>query len=419
MEEMIKTQTKEDRGAKKSKKKFSLLYVDDEATNLRVFKSNFRKIYNVFTCENPLEAIEILKQEPIQVIVTDQRMPEMTGTEFLEKITPDYPNVIKIILTGFSDIQAIQDGVNKCGIFKYIMKPWNFEEVKGVLERGIEKYLKSTTESDEQIKELEDVNQELEEKIKERTRDLNKMNKRLVSSIRYAGLLQQSMLPSNRTLSRQFSDHFFIFETRYLVSEEFFWTSRVNFRSENYSILALIEFEGKGIVGSLKTLITDSILNFIVHDKKIYHSSEIINELKYELDAAGSIELKCDMNVSVVCFDHNQNKLQFSGINQDMMILTNGEVEILEGDSVDHFSDATTKESDFNSNSSFFLYSDGYFGQENHDKIKFSYEKFIEIIKAIQDKPMSEQKNILLSNIENWKEDTVSNDDISVFGFKL
>ena len=192
-------------------KKFSLLYVDDEATNLRVFKANFRKFFNVYTSTNPIEAIEILKNEDIQVIVTDQRMPEMTGTQFLEKILPDHPDVIKIILTGFTDIEAIKDGINRCGIFKYITKPWNFDEMKGVLERAIETY-QQAIESEEHIQELEESNVQLEGRVKERTDELKRINKRLIDSIRYAGLLQQSMLPNDRYLSRQFKDHFVIFE---------------------------------------------------------------------------------------------------------------------------------------------------------------------------------------------------------------
>ena len=171
-------------------KKYSLLYVDDEATNLRVFKSNFRKYFNVFTTTSPFEAIEILDQNEIQVIVTDQRMPQMTGTEFLEKILPNHPDVIKIILTGFTDIEAIKDGINRCGIYKYITKPWNFEEMKGVLERGLESY-QASQDSEEHIKDLEDSNVELEKRVSERTEELNKINKRLIDSIRYAGLLQR------------------------------------------------------------------------------------------------------------------------------------------------------------------------------------------------------------------------------------
>lgn len=401
------------------KKKFSLLYVDDEATNLRVFKANFRKFFNVHTSTNPIEAIDILNQEDIQVVVTDQRMPEMTGTQFLEKILPDHPDVIKIILTGFTDIEAIKDGINRCGIFKYITKPWNFDEMKGVLERAIDTY-QQAAESEEHIKELEVSNVELESRVRERTQELNKINKRLIDSIRYAGLLQQSMLPNDRYLSRQFKDHFVIFETKYLFSEEFVWTTRLNFRSEDYTVVSLIEFDGKGIVGSLKTLIADSVLNYLTHDRKIFHSGEIINELKYELDAAGSDELQCDLKVSVAVFDHNAGTLQFSGINQDMLVFNGQKTTLLKGDEGDHFEDAIADKIGIEPDSSYYMYSNGYYNQTNEDGVQFSYEKFEEMLKSAQEgKSMEEQREFLMSNLQTWKAGSSLNDDISIIGFKL
>lgn len=399
-------------------KKYSLLYVDDEATNLRVFKANFRKFYNVHTSTNPIEAIEILKNEDIQVIVTDQRMPEMTGTQFLEKILPDHPDVIKIILTGFTDIEAIKDGINRCGIFKYITKPWNFDEMKGVLERAIESY-QQAIESEEHIQELEESNVQLEGRVKERTDELKRINKRLIDSIRYAGLLQQSMLPNDRYLSRQFKDHFVIFETKYLFSEEFIWTTRLNFRSEDYTVVALIEFDGKGIVGSLKTLIADSVLNYLTHDRKIFHSGEIINELKYEIDAAGSDELSCEIKVSVAVFDHNAKTLQFSGINQDMVVFSDNKATLLKGESVEHFEDAIADKIAIEPNSSYYMYSNGYYNQQNEDGVSFTYEKFEEMLKSVQDKSMQEQRHFLIQNLEQWKGKASLNDDITIIGFKL
>jgi len=407
------------RKVNKEKKKFSLLYVDDEATNLRVFKANFRKFYNVYTSTNPIEAIEILKQEDIQVIVTDQRMPEMSGTRFLEKILPDYPDIVKIILTGFTDIEAIKDGINRCGIFKYITKPWNFDEMKGVLDRAIQTYQQSA-ESEEHIKDLEDSNLELKGKVKERTQELKKINKQLIESIRYAGLLQRSMLPNDRYLSRQFKDHFVIFETKYLFSEEFIWTTRLNFRSEDYTVVALIEFDGKGIIGSLKTLIADSVLNYLTQDRKIFHSGEIINELKYELDAAGSDELNCEIKVSVAVFDHNAHTLQFSGINQDMIVLNkSAKSQVLKGENTEHFEDAIADKIVTEPDFSYYMFSNGFYNQKNEDGVLFTYEKFEEMLKSIKRKPMQEQRQFLLSNLETWKGSRSLNDDITIMGFRL
>lgn len=402
----------------KKEKKYSLLYVDDEATNLRVFKSNFRKFFNVHTTTNPFDAIELLKEHEIQVVVTDQRMPEMTGTEFLEKILPDYPDVIKIILTGFTDIEAIKDGINRCGIYKYITKPWNFDEMKGVLDRAMDTYQQSL-DSEEHIKGLEETNVELENKVKERTVELNNINKRLIDSIRYAGLLQQSMLPNERYLSRIFSEHFVMYRTKYLFSEEFIWTTSLNFRSEDYTVVALIAFEGKGIVGSLKTLIADSILNDLIQDRKIFHSGDIIKELTQELDAAGSKELQCELQVSVALFDNNARTLQFSGINQDMIIFNEKEMVVLEGETEENANDLMADKIDIQEGATYYLFSNGYFNQANPDGVKFSQEKFEEMLKSVQQKSLADQYKFLNQTIDDWRGEGGLTDDISIIGFKL
>ena len=402
----------------KKVEKQSILYVDDEETNLRVFKSNFRRFFKVHTSVNPIEAIDILKEQDIKIIITDQRMPEMTGTEFLEKILPDYPDVIKIILTGFTDIEAIKDGINRCGIYKYITKPWNFEEMKAVLDRAMESY-NEVMQTEEHIKALEVSNDELERKVAERTSELNKINERLINSIRYAGELQKSMLPTRRSLKRLFEDHFVIYKTRYLFSEEFLWATSFNFRKEDYTIVGIIEFDGKGIIGSLKTLIADSILNELVHDRKIFHSGDIIRYLKEEVDAAGSNELLCELKASILVIDNYKQTLQFSGLNQDMILFNGGnEMIILEGEDVDKVGSLTDDKIELKPDSTFYMYTNGYFSQRNPDDIAFSYEKFEELLKSVRNMPMAEQGKFMEETISDWIGDTGLNDDITVIGFK-
>ena len=400
-------------------KKYAILYVDDEETNLRVFKSNFRRFYKVHTSTNPIEAIELLKNEDIQIVVTDQRMPEMSGTEFLEKILPDFPDVIKIILTGFTDIEAIKDGINRCGIYKYITKPWNFDEMKAVLDRAIDSYL-SVVQTEEHIKKLETSNEELERKVAERTQELNSINERLINSIRYAGELQRSMLPTDRGLSRLFEDHFLIYKTKYLFSEEFFWATSFNFRKEDYTIVAIIEFDGKGIIGSLKTLISDSILNELVHDRKVFHSGDIIKYLKEEVDAAGSNELMCELKASVLVIDNYKQTLQFSGLNQDMILFNGGnEMIILEGEGVDRVDSLTDDKIGIKPNSTFYMYTNGYFNQKNTDGIPFGYEKFEELLKTVHQQPLNDQGKFIEENLNDWIGEGSQTDDITVMGFRL
>jgi len=121
-------------------KKITVLYVDDEPNNLFSFKATFRLKYNIITATSGDEAMEILKETPVEIIITDQRMPNMTGVEFLEKVLEVNPEPMRLLLTGYADMNAVIDAVNKGKIFHYLTKPWNEEELTMSIERAFEVY---------------------------------------------------------------------------------------------------------------------------------------------------------------------------------------------------------------------------------------------------------------------------------------
>lgn len=118
----------------------SILYVDDEQINLTAFTASFRRFYQIYTALSAKEALKILSEQPIQVIITDQKMPEMTGTQLLEIMLMNYPDVIRIILTGYSDMEAIIKAINECRIFRYMTKPWNEKELKEAIDSALMTY---------------------------------------------------------------------------------------------------------------------------------------------------------------------------------------------------------------------------------------------------------------------------------------
>jgi response regulator RpfG family c-di-GMP phosphodiesterase len=121
--------------------KIKILYVDDEENNLFSFKATFRIKYEVLTATSAQKAIEILNDTPgIAIIVTDQRMPNMTGVEFLGAILDDHPDPMRILITGYTDINALIEAVNKGKIFHYLNKPWDEEELVQTIERAHEVY---------------------------------------------------------------------------------------------------------------------------------------------------------------------------------------------------------------------------------------------------------------------------------------
>jgi response regulator RpfG family c-di-GMP phosphodiesterase len=141
--------------------KIAILYVDDEENNLLSFKATFRIKYKVFTALSGSKALDVLEKNQVHIIITDQRMPEMTGIEFLEKVLEKYPDPMRILLTGYSDMNAVIDAVNKGKIFHYLAKPWNEEELDFTITRAFEKY-QEMIELKEMNEKLETSNEQLE-----------------------------------------------------------------------------------------------------------------------------------------------------------------------------------------------------------------------------------------------------------------
>ncbi|MCT1531550.1 MULTISPECIES: response regulator [Sphingobacterium] len=144
-----------------SENKINVLYLDDEENNLFSFKATFRFKYNVFIASKGAEALDIIRDNEIHVIITDQRMPEMTGVEFLEEVIKIKPEPIRILLTGYTDMAAVVDAINKGKIFHYLNKPWKEEEISETVSRAFEIYEKKKNIID-QNSQLEISNEQLE-----------------------------------------------------------------------------------------------------------------------------------------------------------------------------------------------------------------------------------------------------------------
>jgi response regulator RpfG family c-di-GMP phosphodiesterase len=118
--------------------KINVLYVDDELNNINSFRATFRKEYNVFTALSGPIGLEILKEHIIHIIITDQRMPDMTGVEFLVEVLKEYNEPVRILLTGYTDINAVIDAVNKGHIYYYLNKPWDEQQLRIIIKNAYE-----------------------------------------------------------------------------------------------------------------------------------------------------------------------------------------------------------------------------------------------------------------------------------------
>lgn len=124
------------------KEKIKVLYVDDERNNLVGFKASFRLEYTIFLANDTTEALVYLQNNPdIRIVFCDQRMPDKTGVQFFEEIRSSFPNPIRILITGYTDIESVIEAINLGNVFRYIKKPWSSDDILSAINEGNKFYI--------------------------------------------------------------------------------------------------------------------------------------------------------------------------------------------------------------------------------------------------------------------------------------
>jgi DNA-binding NtrC family response regulator len=119
---------------------YKIMVVDDEPANLRLLERLFRRDYQVITAASGAEALRLLEQHDVALLITDQRMPGMTGIELLKRTAELRPHMVRIILTGYTDADALVEAINCGQVYKYVTKPWNNDELQLTVSRALEHY---------------------------------------------------------------------------------------------------------------------------------------------------------------------------------------------------------------------------------------------------------------------------------------
>ncbi|MFH0765856.1 MAG: hybrid sensor histidine kinase/response regulator [Calditrichota bacterium] len=123
-----------------SPRRYTILAVDDERANLNLLRRTFRRDYELLQAEDGVSGLELLRHNPVDLIISDQRMPRMTGVEMLAKSRELQPDAMRMILTAYTDVRDIIDAINKGHIYRYILKPWSPEELKLTVDQALEHY---------------------------------------------------------------------------------------------------------------------------------------------------------------------------------------------------------------------------------------------------------------------------------------
>ncbi len=146
---------------------YTLLFIDDEQSILRALQRLFRdESFLVLSADNASRGLEILEEMAVDLIICDHRMPGMSGLDFFKIVAEKHPDTIKILLTGFADLNMALEAINSCNLYRFILKPWNNDELRMTVRRALEHLdlLRSNADMTARLQRVELTLQKIEEK---------------------------------------------------------------------------------------------------------------------------------------------------------------------------------------------------------------------------------------------------------------
>jgi serine phosphatase RsbU (regulator of sigma subunit) len=405
---------------------YSILYIDEERQNLKSFTSAFNQEYHIYKATSGREGLEILEKRTIQLVITDQRMEDMSGIEFLEKILIEYPDCMRMIMTEVSDKDSFMEIINMGNIFRYVAKPWNKEDLKQSIDSAMEVY-NLKIQNQNLIDYLEDAKRNLEQKVIERTRQIEQQRLNITDSILYASRIQNALMLPSEELEKLMPSHFVLNKPKDIVSGDYFWVSNKGERL----IIAVADCTGHGVPGAFMSILGINLLNEIVNKLEVPQASDILNELREQvIRALGQTgqkdEAKEGMEMALCVVDFKRRIVQFSGAFRPMFLISDGELTVVSGDrmpigiyEVENKS-FSNKEIAFKEKDIIYLFTDGYVDQIGGlERKTFKSARFKKLLKEISSKPLKDQKSILREEHEIWRAGQEQIDDILILGVEL
>ena len=405
---------------------YSILYIDREEKNLSSFRSAFSQDYHIHTATSGRAGMKIMEQKTMQLAITDQQLPDMGGMEFLEHILVNFPDCMRMIMTGTGDQDAIIQAFNRGIIFRYVVRPWNREDLLLSIDSAMEVY-NLKIQNRNLIDSLEDAKRNLEQKVLERTREIERQRLKITDSILYASRIQKALMVPSEELDRIMPSHFVLNKPKDIVSGDFYWVSKKGGRL----IIAVADCTGHGVPGAFMSILGISFLNEIVNALETPQPGKILNELREQvIRALGQTgqrdETREGMEMALCVVDYDRRMIQFSGASRPMYLISEGELSVVEGDRMpigiygEEMVPFSNREVPFRENDIIYLFTDGYVDQIGGlERKTFRSARFRKLLREISQRPLEEQRSVLREEHEIWRAGREQIDDILVLGVKL
>jgi serine phosphatase RsbU (regulator of sigma subunit) len=276
-------------------------------------------------------------------------------------------------------------------------------------------------------KQLQQKNRILEEKVKERTAEIETQKEEITSSIEYAGRIQRAMLPMEDHFKESFSDYFIIFKPRDIVSGDFYWIGE----DDKSIFFTVADCTGHGVPGAFMSTMGISTLNEIIANNHDLQANTVLNLLREKtmraLHQTGKVGEAADgMDVAFCVLNKNRRTLQFSGAFNPTILFQGGEFKEYRADRMPigiFYGDEkffTNHVIPVSRGDTVYIFSDGYTDQfGGPDGIKYKMANFRNLLKEIYYRPMIEQRNILENEFAKWKGSGDQVDDITIIGARI
>ena len=370
------------------------------------------------------------------LILCDINMPKISGLDVLKEIraNEELKHIPFIFLTALSTMDDLRVGMN-LGAEDYLVKPYHNKDLVSIISKQLKK-----------SEELKKVKKEyLRQKISDFKVKIKEKKKGFFDSLNRAKTIQNVILPSDKKMSDLFPEYFNYYLPKYSISGDFYWARKI----KEFTLIAVADCTGHGIPGALISMAGNISLNNAVDQFGLTKPAEILtkaNELFLDFMNANESNVSNDgMDICLCSIDHNSNLFRFVGANRPLYIVTkrnyfkpinviNNHTELINKETAlyeikgnkcsigaeDPVFYVEDQVFEYNIGDTIYLSSDGYvdqFGGE-FDK-KFKSKRLKKLLLSIQDQTMSEQKEILAQEFQNWKGEKEQIDDVTIMGIKL
>lgn len=419
-----------------------ILCVDDEHIIIDSLSNQLRNYFGnsveVEVASSGIEALEVIEDYVIEngcapnLVISDQIMPQMKGDELLRIINERHPETIKVLLTGQADKEDVIRAVNEGDLFKYVEKPWDFDELIEVIEKAFKRYSMHDKSSSE-LDTLVTLSLSLEKEIRQKNEDVFKQKKAIESrdreveaSLRYMKQLQKTTMPQANDLKDIFKESFVLHKPLGDLGGDFYWIQESN----GLLYVCVADCTGHGIEGGLMTMVVNNALNSIVLKNNISNPSDILFALQKQLQdviSQGGILSSMDgVRTSICVIDKKRNELLFSGARSNLSYIHKGNIVTVKGDR-DMIGGVNKQEGSYitqvieiDSEMSFYMFTDGLVDQLGGDEFrKYSTPRLYKLLEENSRESLQNQHKEVLFDFVTWRGETPQVDDVLMLGFRI